>query len=121
MLILSQIVHALQLEIAGLAAVDPFDVSLQLITEYIPRLMQQGQDPVTRLVTKGEKFGFICPSRRIRPETPPVDMSQLVPLPPDTILQRKPRYAQRRCNRQTDIETFNKASPPLTITSFPDH
>ena len=118
-LILSQILHAFQMEIAGLAAVDPFDVSLALITQYIPRLTQQGQDPVAVLVAKGEKFGFIRPSRRIRPQTPPVNLTQLAPLPPNTLLWRKPRYAQRRSQPKTEAETLNKAPPPQGIVWFP--
>lgn len=118
-LILSQILHAFQLEIAGLANVDPFDVSLQLITQYIPRLTQQGRDPVAVLVTKGERFGFIRPSRRIRPLTPTLDLAQYVPLPPDTILWREPRYAQRRSLPPNEAKTLNKASPPEGIIWFP--
>lgn len=96
-LIIAQILHAFQMEIAGLAQVDPFDVSLDLITRYVPRLAFEGKNPVQMIVDQGRDFGFIRPSRRIRPQTPPVDPLKLVPLPPDTILVRTPRYAQRRC------------------------
>ena len=118
-LILSQILHAFQLEIAGLAQVDPFDVSLELITQYIPRLTQQGRDPIALLATKGEMFGFIRPSRRIRPQTPTLDLTQYIPLPPDTKLWREPRYAQRRSLPQNEGEMLNKASPPQGIVWFP--
>lgn len=96
-LIIAQILHAFQMEIAGLAQVDPFDVSLDLITRYVPRLAFEGKNPLQMIVDQGRDFGFIRPSRRIRPQTPPVDPLKLVPLPPDTILVRTPRYAQRRC------------------------
>jgi len=118
-LILSQILHALQLEIAGLAVVDPFDVSLELITQYIPRLTQQGRDPIAVLVAKGEKFGFIRPSRRIRLQAPALDLSQYSLLPSATVLWRKPRYAQRRCLPQTEGEMLNNTSPPQGIVWFP--
>ncbi|MFO7680314.1 MAG: IS4 family transposase [Chloroflexota bacterium] len=97
-LIIAQILHAFQMEIAGLAQVDPFDVSLELITRYVPRLTSEGKNPVQMIVDQGRDFGFIRPSRRIRPQTPPVDPLKIIPLPPDTTLVRKPRYAQRRCD-----------------------
>jgi hypothetical protein len=97
-LIIAQLLHAFQMETAGLAQVDPFDVSLELITRYVPRLTAEGKNPMQMIVDHGRDFGFIRPSRRIRPQTPPVDALNFVPLPPDTILLRKPRYAQRRCD-----------------------
>ena len=118
-LILSQILHAFQMEIAGLAHVDPFDVSLELVTQYVPRLTRQGKDPVELIVAKGEKFGFIRPSRRIRPQTPAVASFSFVPLPVGTVLQRKPRYAQRRCQTPETDEPSNKASPDSDIHWFP--
>lgn len=96
-LIIAQILHAFQMEIAGLAKVDPFDVSLDLITRYVPKLTAEGKNPIQMIVDNGREFGFIRPSRRIRPQTPTVNLRELVPLPPDTALIRKPRYAQRRC------------------------
>jgi hypothetical protein len=99
-LIIAQVLHAFQMEIAGLAQVDPFDVSLELITRYVPRLTAEGKNPMQMIVDQGRDFGFIRPSRRIRPQTPPVDALNFVPLPSDTILIRKPRYAQRRCDPQ---------------------
>jgi hypothetical protein len=108
-LIIAQILHAFQMEIAGLAQVDPFDVSLELITRYIPRLTLEGKNPIQMIVTQGHEFGFIRPSRRIRPRTPAVDSFKIAPLPPDTILVRQPRYAQRRCN-----------SPPISQNEMPE-
>ena len=96
-LIIAQILHALQMEIAGLAKVDPFDVSLDLVTQYVPRLTQEGKNPVQMIVENGHRFGFIRPSRRIRIQAPEYDSSQLMPLPDGIVLTRKPRYAQRKC------------------------
>jgi len=96
-LTIAQILHALQMEIAGLAQVDPFDVSLDLVTQYVPRLTQEGKNPVQMIVENGHRFGFIRPSRRIRIQVPEYDSSQLAPLPDGIILIRKPRYAQRKC------------------------
>lgn len=96
-LTIAQILHALQMEIAGLAKVDPFDVSLDLVTQYVPRLTRDGQNPVQMIVENGHRFGFIRPSRRIRIQVPEYDESQMVPLPAGIVLTRKPRYAQRKC------------------------
>jgi hypothetical protein len=96
-LILSQILQALRLEIAARAGVDPFDVSMHLLVEYAPRLAAQGQDPVTAFIERGREARFLRPSTRIQVYTPTIPPEQIRPLPPDLILQRQPRYAQRKC------------------------
>jgi hypothetical protein len=96
-LIIAQILHALQMEIAGLAKVDPFDVSLELVTRYVPRLMQEGKDPIKMIVQDGHRAGCIRPSRRIRIQVPEYDLSQMIPVPDGLTLFRKPRYAHRKC------------------------
>ncbi len=93
-LLISQILHALQLEIAAKAEVDPFDVSLPLLVEYLPRW--NDVDFVQLVVERGREAGFIRPSRRIRIQTPPVDLHAYRPLPHDLALVREPRYAHRR-------------------------
>jgi hypothetical protein len=93
-LLISQILHALQLEIAGKSGVDPFDVSLPLLVEYLPRW--NDVDFVTLVVTQGREVGFIRPSRRIRIQTPPIDLKDYIPPPPDLVLVHEPRYAHRR-------------------------
>lgn len=94
-LTIAQILHALQLEIAGKAGVDPFDVSLPLLVEYLPRW--HDVDFVALAVSNGRAAGFIRPSRRIRIKAPDIDPSAYLPLPEDIFLCRKPRYAKRRC------------------------
>lgn len=94
-LLISQILHALQLEIASRAGVDPFDVSLSLLVEYLP--MWHDIDIIQLIVERGRQGGFIRPSRRIRIKTPPVDLLAYIPPPPDLILVHEPRYAHRRC------------------------
>jgi hypothetical protein len=93
-LLISQILHALQLEIAGKAGVDPFDVSLSLLVEYLPEW--NDVDFIALVVERGREAGFIRPSRRIRIQTPAVDLNDYRPPPPDLCLVRKPRYAHRR-------------------------
>jgi hypothetical protein len=95
-LLISQILHALQLEIAARAGVDPFDVSLPLLVEYLPRW--NDVDFILLVVERGRDAGFIRPSRRIRIQTPPVDILAYAPPPPGLIMSREPHYAHRRCS-----------------------
>lgn len=96
-LIVAQILQALRLEIAGRAGVDPFDVSLPLLVEYLPRLAAGGQDPIRVFVEQGRALRFIRPSSRTQIHAPHLPRDQLVAAPPGLILDRTPRYAARRC------------------------
>jgi hypothetical protein len=96
-LCLAQILHALQLEVAGRAGVDPFEVSLALLVEYFPRLARAGQDPIQVFVERGRAAGFIRPSTRTAIQAPAIPPAALTPLPPGLALTRSPRHAQRRC------------------------
>ncbi len=93
-LLISQILHALQLEIAGKAGVDPFDVSLPLLVEYLPSWYDV--DFIDLVVERGREAGFIRPSRRIRIQTPPIDLKEYSPPPADLVLVHQPRYAHRK-------------------------
>lgn len=96
-LLISQILHAIQLEIAGRAGVDPFDVSLPLLVEYLPAW--NDVDFIQLVAAQGRDSSFIRPSRRIRIQTPPVVFEDYIPPPPDLVVVRSPRYAHRRCDR----------------------
>ena len=102
-LIISQILQALRLEIAGRAAVDPFDVSLPLLVAYVPEYLARGEDPVTVFVTEGRRLGFIRPSRRSENRAPWIPPAELVPRPPDLAITRVPRHAQRKCGPRPRI------------------
>jgi hypothetical protein len=93
-LLISQILLALRLEIAAKAEVDPFDVSLPLLVEYLPRW--NDVDFIDLVVSRGREAGFIRPSRRIRIQTPPIDILLYLPPPHDLCLVRDARYAHRR-------------------------
>ena len=93
-LLISQILLALQLEIAAKAGVDPFDVSLPLLVEYLPRW--NDVDFIDLVVSRGREAGFIRPSRRIRIQTPIIHLIAYLPSPFDLCLTRDPRYAQRK-------------------------
>lgn len=92
-LIISQVLQALRLEIAGLAKVDPFEVSLKLMIEYIPIWGADGTDVISFIVEHGQSAGFIRPSRRIQPKSPPIEIGEILPLPKNIELVRKPYYA----------------------------
>lgn len=93
-LLISQILHALQLEIAAKAGVDPFDVSLTLLVEYLPAWSDV--DFVALVVERGRAAGFIRPSRRIRIQTPALALTDYCPPPPELRLVHEPRYARRK-------------------------
>jgi hypothetical protein len=93
-LLISQVLHALQLEIAAKAQVDVFDVSLPLLVEYLPRWPEV--DFIALVVERGREAGFIRPSHRIRIQTPLLDCTAYRPLPAELVLVREPRYAHRR-------------------------
>ena len=95
-LTIAQILHGLQMEIAGRAGVDPFDVSLPLLVEYLPQW--NDIDFIDLVVEQGREAGFIRPSRRIRIQTPELNLEDYLDPPPDLILEREPRYAGRRCS-----------------------
>lgn len=95
-LIISQILQAIRLEIAGLAKVDLFDISMPLLIEYVPRLALEGKNPIEMIVNDGRRVGIIRPSRRIRIRTPEINPDEIVPLPKGIVLIRQLRYAQRR-------------------------
>lgn len=97
-LIIAQVLQALRLEIAGRAGVDPFEVSLPLLIEYLPFFAYRGLDPVAVVVEQGRALGFIRPASRIRHEAPVIPLADITPLPPEVLLERTPRYAQRKCD-----------------------
>jgi hypothetical protein len=96
-LTIAQVVQALRLEIAHEAGVDPFEVSLPLLVEYLPALLARSEDPVAVFVTEGRRLGFIRPSTRTVTHAPDLPPQELVPRPPDLVLVREPRYAERKC------------------------
>lgn len=96
-LIISQVLQALRREIAWRAGVDPFEVSMKLLVEYAPRYAAEGRDPVAVFVERGRDLRFIRPSRRTVIRAPVIPPEALTPLPPNVLLVRKERHAQRKC------------------------
>src|SRR6185437_2137810 len=100
-LLIAQILQALRLEIAGRAGVDPFDVSMTLMIQYLPQYAAHHDDPLAALLADGRRLGFIRPSRRITATAPPIPLTALTLPPPDLIMVQTPRYAGRRCPSAT--------------------
>jgi hypothetical protein len=96
-LAIAQIVQALRVEIAGEAGVDPFEVSVPLLVEYLPLLLEQGEDPVAFFVAEGRRLAFIRPSTRTVIHAPILPPAEVQPRPPDLLLLRQPRYAGKDC------------------------
>lgn len=97
-LCIAQILHALRFEVARRAAVEVCEVSLPLLVRWMPRFAAQGEDPVAIFVERGRAAGFIRPSRRVRHGAPTIPAGQITPLPLGTMMERTPRYAQRKCS-----------------------
>lgn len=92
-LIISQVLQALRMEIAGRAEVDPFDVSMELLVRWMPQYAYEGEDPVAGFVREGREMGFIRPSRRTVIRAPSIPPGPIVPPPSGLPLTRLPRYA----------------------------
>lgn len=95
-LIIAQILQALRMEVAFRAQVDPFEVSLPLLIDYLPQWAAQGCDAISECVRQGRTLGIIRPSSRTRVQAPHLEPSALTPRPADLVLKRAPRYPARR-------------------------
>jgi Transposase DDE domain len=99
-LLLAQLFHGLQVQLAAQAGVDPFEVSIDLLVDLVPRLLQRGIAPIPALLRWGRDLGIIRPSTRIQVPTPFVDPTWISPAPPEALQPRDSvRYAQRKCAR----------------------
>src|SRR6266478_857324 len=97
-LLLAQLFHGLQVQLAAQEGVDPFEVSIDLLVEVVPRLLQRGIAPLPYLGQRGRDLGLIRPSSRIQVQVPWVDPSWITPAPPEALRPRETaRYAQRKC------------------------
>jgi hypothetical protein len=92
-LLLVQLLHAFQVELAVRAQVEVFDVSLALLLKVLPILHRQGVDPMSHLLVHGRTMGIIRPSTRRQIPVPEVPLWQLTLPPPDLVLVRPARYA----------------------------
>ena len=102
-LIISQVLQGLRMEIASRAEVDPYEVSMELLVRYLPQYAYTGQDPVRVFVEQGQQLRFIRPSTRTKIQAPTINPTQLVPMPPHLVLLRNARYARRNCAARSTI------------------
>ncbi|MDQ2742956.1 MAG: IS4 family transposase [Chloroflexota bacterium] len=101
-LIIAQILQALRIEAAVRAGVDTFEVSMRLLIRYLPFYAQQSTDPIGAFLACARETGCIRPSKRTIIQTPAIDLLEFRPLPPDLVLVRTPKYAQRKCGPVAD-------------------
>ena len=97
-LLLAQLFHGLQVQLAAQEGVDPFEVSVDLLVQLVPRLLQRGIAPLPLLGRVGRDVGLIRPSTRIAVQVPFVDAAWITPAPLEALQPRESvRYAQRNC------------------------
>ncbi|MBA2287481.1 MAG: IS4 family transposase, partial [Ktedonobacteraceae bacterium] len=97
--ILAQIMHALQVQVAVESGVETCDVSLELLWRYWPEICQQAQRSgrtLTETIREiGPSLGLIRPSTRLKRLVPQIDWRELTPVPIDLVWIRPPRYAKK--------------------------
>jgi Transposase DDE domain len=94
-LILAQVLCSLRFDIAEQANVDLFDVSLPLLMKVLERIKASSQPLLQKIVEHGRDWGIIRPNRRKEIRVPALTPNGYRPLPKNTILLQKPRYAKR--------------------------
>jgi len=94
LVILAQLLHRLQLQVARRAGVDGFDVSLELLLRHLPRLQQQAQGKELEewIAQVGPSMGLIRPSTRTCIQAPSIAWQEIIWPPPDLLWIRPPRY-----------------------------
>jgi hypothetical protein len=98
--VLKEHLHLSQLWSAKWEGVEPFGVSIDLLVEVVPRLLERGIAPLPYLGQRGRALGHIRPSSRLQMQVPFVDPSWIMPAPPEAVRPRETvRYAQRKCIR----------------------
>jgi hypothetical protein len=111
-LLLAQLFHGLQVQVAAQAGVEPFDVSIELLVQLVPRLLSRGVAPLPVLVQQGRDLFIIRPSSRRRIEVPWVDPGWIMPPPPEALAPREAAcYTQRHCERGPRSKPKQEAKP----------
>ena len=113
--ILAQILHALQVQVAVESGVETFDVSLELLWRYLPELSElsatQGQPLLEVIKEVGVALKLIRPSTRLRRGVPDIDWQELSPLPVDLIWIREPHYAHKTNDSRSRTSKRTKKEP----------
>ncbi len=90
---IAQIILGIRSDIAQQAKADPFEISLDLLIRWLPRIARDGHDPVQFMVENGRAMLIIRPSTRTIIEAPNPPLSDYTPLLSDESLIRHERYA----------------------------
>jgi hypothetical protein len=90
-LLLAHLVYALRERLAKASACDPFEVSVPLLVELLPRLGSSSALQLDQLVQSGWKAGLLRASPRLALHVPQVEFSCYQPVPPDLPRQRPGR------------------------------
>ncbi|MBV9710405.1 MAG: IS4 family transposase [Ktedonobacteraceae bacterium] len=116
-LLLGQIFHGLQQEIAHQAGVEPEEVSIALLVRMAPGWYQRRIDPVEHSLRLGRELGIIRPSSRTRWVLPLVDPASVTSPPPEALQPRThARHAHRKGGpRCPSAGATNPLRPPLPL------
>jgi hypothetical protein len=95
-LILAQVLHALQVEIAAQCGVPVFDVSLHRLLKLLQQANGLSGPLVPQIVEQGRSWGIIRPNSRRLIVAPHIPLRLLRPAPVQLPRWRPPRYAQRK-------------------------
>jgi hypothetical protein len=108
LLLLASLYQHLRLHLAGELGIDPFDLSLPQLLNYLPAMLQPGCDPLWWLHRYGRAVGVIRPSSRKRILAADIPADHLVLPPSDLIWSRpakvvktKPRTARKKALAST--------------------
>lgn len=85
-LILAQVYHALQVEVAAESGIEVLYVSIALLIRLTPGWFQAGLSPKVQAVRYGRDLSIIGPSTRHRVQVPWIDPIWVVP-PPEQAVQ----------------------------------
>lgn len=111
--ILAQLLHALQVQVAAEMQVEPFDVSLELLWRYLPEFSQRAAQhgkPLLQVIKEvGVAIKLIRPSTRVRRIVPLIDWQEFMLPPADLVWLRPPRYAHKSAG--THAHTRTKKEP----------
>lgn len=90
---IAQVILGLPSDLASQAKADPFEVSLDLLVRWVPRLAADGLNSVQTIVERGRLVGFIRPSSRLNLTLPSLDLARYALPNTFSPLERLPRYA----------------------------
>jgi hypothetical protein len=113
--ILAQVLHALQVQVAAESGVEVFDVSLELLWRYLPELSQLSASlskPLMQVISEvGVALKLIRPSTRLHHSVPSIDWQEISLPPPDLVWIRPPRYAHKASAPGSHTHTRPKKEP----------